>query len=242
MPDHGKGRLPSPPDARDHPLTRYVPRLAEVRLERPAIYHNPRWVYPLDQGATPRCVAYSAEAVRELAEQFDDRRRTWFDPDEFYARCKERDGIPSEAGTYMRTAAQLLLERGMLVRKSASPKNPAGAALPVAAYARLTTLEEVKDAVWLYGSAWLGSYWPDEWDEPIKGGRLAGFVPEPASALDSGHAFYVAGYNDRRGALRCVNSWTARWGQHGRFWVPYEYVEFDRGVEFEAWRTIDLQD
>jgi len=55
-----------------------------------------------------------------------------------------------------------------------------------------------------------------------------GKVPMPILSQESslgGHAVMLVGYNDTKREFIVRNSWGRSWGDHGYFYLPYEYVE-----------------
>ena len=221
------GRIPSPPDTRDHPFTRYV---AAAPIRPPSVPVH-RYV-SMDQGPTPKCVAYSSAIGRTFSEMRDEKRILTFDAPELYARCKEEDGSPNEDGTVIRVALEILRRRGQKVLAS-KVSTEVGKFKPIAAYARLASLEEIKTAIYLKGSVWAGSEWPNSWFRPMKNGTLP-----PPDFSAGGHAYTYIAYNDKKGALAIQNSWGIAWGLKGIAWVPYEYITFDN--DYEAWYTTDV--
>jgi len=53
-----------------------------------------------------------------------------------------------------------------------------------------------------------------------------GNMPMPASGekVLGGHAVALVGFNDDRKAFIVRNSWGASWGDHGYFYMPYEFI------------------
>jgi hypothetical protein len=232
--DHGLGRVPSPPDARDHTLSQHVRNLPLVIATLPASVGVKPGTPILDQGQTPKCVAYSGALQRFVGERLDEHDSMLrFDAPELYARCKEKDGDPTGDGTYIRVAAKVLKDRGALILASGKPGR-LGKPLPISAYAALTTVDEIKAAIYLFGSAWVGSDWPDNWF------NVATTLPTPGKVV-GGHAYSFVGYSDKRQAFRMQNNWGVNWAQAGRVWLPYRFVQFSSGLAFEAWRTIDVK-
>lgn len=222
------GRRPSPPDPRDHQLSSH----ASIPPVIPASFTGPA-APVLDQGATPKCVGYSGVLGRLTEERRDEHHTLLFDPDELYARSKALDGDPGGEGTYIRVAAGVLLHVGAKVLAS-THANEVGTYKPISAYARLQSIDEIKAAIYLFGSAWLGSVWYDSWFNPV-----SGMLPAPDSVA-GGHAYTAIGYSSKRHAFRCQNSWGPGWSQKGRFWLPYDYVDLTNQNDWEAWRTIDV--
>jgi len=233
------GRLPSPPDDRDHPLALYVPQLASVIAELPKrkVPWTPNMpVY--DQGMLPACVGFANALSATIDQRRDFARTAWYDGAELYDLCKAEDGIPNEDGTYPRVALKVRSEKGALIKKSARAADVGHRSL-IARYAALTNLDEIKSAIYLYGSAVLGSTWYDEWfNVPASKTLPKGYTPA------GGHCYLVLGWSDYKQAFLLQNSWGPGWGYSiggcgGRAWLPYTLVDFH---DFEAWRSIDLQD
>lgn len=226
------GRIPSPPDPRDHPLARYLAAPPESidlpsRLVR---YSKTMPVY--DQGQTPRCVAYSGSLMSTIDQRRDLSRTYWYDADEAYARCKEQDGIPDMDGTYPRTLLKIKQDRGIYRRGTTRLDL-------IERYARLTTHHEIKVAIYLWGSAQLGSDWYDEWFNPTK------VLPEGRVNV-GGHAYVAIGWSDNKQAFLIQNSWGPTWGYviggtGGRVWLPYRFVHLEDNIAWEAWRAVDAR-
>lgn len=59
-------------------------------------------------------------------------------------------------------------------------------------------------------------------------------VPTKNERLLGGHAILVMGFDDRRKAFLCRNSWGTSWGLKGDFYLPYSYAT-NRRLAFDAW-------
>lgn len=214
------GRIPSRPDSRDHVFSLH----ADLPVVLPKSFRAK--AYPvLNQGNTPKCVAYSGALNRTVEELVDEKKLEFFDAPELYARCKEQDGAPTEAGTEIRVALIILKARGM--------KTVSGISKPIFAYSRLASIDEIKASVLLTHTTWIGSVWYNSWFSPTKSGLL----PKPDSVA-GGHAYNVVGWSDSKKAFKIQNSWGASWGLNGRAWLPYKYIDFNG--DWEAWQTIDM--
>jgi C1A family cysteine protease len=64
--------------------------------------------------------------------------------------------------------------------------------------------------------------------ETFEGDDVArsGYVPMPVHGEKNlgGHAVLVVGHDKKRQLLRVRNSWGARWGLQGDFWLPFAYI------------------
>ena len=49
------------------------------------------------------------------------------------------------------------------------------------------------------------------------------------------HAVVAVGYSDRKQQFKVLNSWGPNWGDHGYFYVPYDFIKEDRWC-FDFWK------
>lgn len=232
------GFVPSPPDPRDYAFRAMadVPRAA-VLLPRTKIPYTPS-NFPLYNQIGPSCVGNSRALSATIDQRRDVRRTKWYDGEELYARCKEKDGVPSVAGTFPRVALKIQQDRGAKVKKSPITGD-VGKFDKIDVYTALYTLEEIKVGIFLYGSVTLGSTWYENWfDLPVTTLRMP-----VGSRPAGGHAYTAIGWSEYRQALLIQNSWGTTWGgriggAHGRGWMPYELLDWS---DFEAWRAIDTR-
>jgi hypothetical protein len=167
-----------------------------------------------------------------------------------YTRCKQEDGLPNQEGTYIRVANKIIHQEGV------PPENllpysllkhcltfpaishdlkQAAAPFKIKAYARLRTLDEIKQALAagkiIVAGVWVTSAFKD-WN-----GR--GNIGVPEGTIYGCHAVVFCGYDDNRRAIRGLNSWGEEWGDKGFFWLDYANVNWqcDIGIPaiFEAW-------
>lgn len=195
----------------------------------------------LDQGQEPMCVAFSS-ATLKMHQEFKEHKKYYsFDPVWLYSECKKIDGIPHIDGTYLRTALKIINERGYLARAERY-KLKKDASFKIERYVRLTSLQQIKEALYHVGPVLFGIMV----DESIYKPNRLGVIPEPGGATFGGHAMCIVGYDDNkkceksRGAFYVKNSWGPKYGAKGYIWIPYSH--FTYYADWDAWRAVDAKD
>jgi len=212
-----------------------------------------------NQGQYGSCVGFASAAVKDCHEGIKTS------PLYLYAHCKRLDGIPNQEGTYPKTAMSVLLSKGICKEETMPYSKMAWPNIPppgiaqdeealkyrVKAYARVLTVDEVKQSIYK--------------DGPVLGAVLVcdsfvnatdGFIPLPGDngqqdMIRGGHAICVVGYNDdlvhgkHTGYFEVKNSWGPEWGDDGYCWIPYDFFNFkqpDIGMTYwwESWTSIDI--
>jgi C1A family cysteine protease len=259
--DYKFGALQSPPDYRD-----YLYRAIFAAQPLPAKFSRRSEMGPVrNQGQFGTCVGFAAAAVKDNQESREAGQQVVTSPLYLYKRCKEQDGIPTQEGTYPRTVMAVLKNLGICPEetwpydKMAWPSMPAvpsgadqqAAGYKIGAYARITTIDEVKQAIVK--------------DGPVLGAVLVcqsfmdavdGIIPIPGSGnepdyIRGGHAICVTGYDDNMtakghtGYLEFRNSWGPEWGDGGYGYIPYEFFNrktVDTGMQYwmESWSSVDI--
>lgn len=249
------GAIQSPPDHRDY-LYRSIYRMEPI----PRKYSRRSLMGPVrDQGQYGSCVGFAASAVKDCHEGIKTS------PLYLYSHCKKLDGIPEQEGTYPKVAMSVLLNKGICKEESMPYSKMAWPNIPlpgiaqdkealkyrVKAYARVLTVDEVKQSIYK--------------DGPVLGAVLVcdsfvnssdGFIPLPGDDgqqdnIRGGHAICVVGYNDdlvhgkHTGYFEVKNSWGVNWGNDGYCWIPYDFFNFkqpDIGMTYwwESWTSIDI--
>ena len=121
----------------------------------------------------------------------------------------------------------------------------------IGAYARITTIDEVKQAIVKDGPVLAAVLVCDSFVNAVDG-----IVPVPGSMgtedyIRGGHAIAVIGYDDGMrakgytGFFEIRNSWGPDWGDDGYGWIPYEFFirkTIDLGMPYwtESWSSIDI--
>ncbi len=239
--------LPSPPDERDWPLSRIAMPVAlpkSVRLDS--------LVYRIkDQGQCGTCVGQAVSSATETGyKQKQSLPGKGLSSLYVYSRSKQEDGIPEIQGTYPRVALKIAQKEGIAPESifpyssltvCNKPPIPSAQVIALAgafkikAYARLWTLDEIKQVlaagkIVVAGILVTNSF--VSWD-----GK--GTIGVPEGTIYGGHAVVFCGYDDSRKAVRGLNSWGEKWGDKGFFWLSYDffYWKSDIGMTgfMEAW-------
>ena len=210
------GRKPSPFDARDYKLTRFMP----TGFGKLSLVDEMMWEFPLssplDQELTNHCVGFSgANWGINLPIQDDYDNQTGHD---FYYECKVIDGEPeNEDGSYVRSIAQVLRQNSR-----------------IEAYAFANSMESIKWWLLNRGPLTVGTVWTDDM-----------FIVKPDGTLDisgnvsGGHAYVLNGYR-KDDYIRIQNSWGSGWGDNGQAWISS--VNFEQIFRYggEAMTAVEL--
>ena len=234
--------IPSPDDQRDYTL--YTMGVA-VESSNPSKAWLPEPSFVLHQMNTPMCAA--ACSCNAKNGHYEHRGRLpqkdqhkGFSMRYLYSRAKELDGIPNLPGTYLRTINNILTDEGVAPEhivpfiddsqpiRTTIQQRHAASPYRIASYARLHGVHQIKKAIYSGQYVTIGtSITERNWQMPTHG-----FLGRPAGNLEGYHATMIYGYVDSvthggfTGYFRCMNSWGPRWGDQGRFWLPYEYLSF----------------
>jgi C1A family cysteine protease len=224
------GALKDKVDSRDYKIAKFL-----SPLSIPTQYDLTHIMSPVrDQGQFPECVAFATAAVKE-AEEIGEGQMS---PQFIYNIIGQPGG-----GSYPRDAMKALVDFGICQEKF-NPYHPT-AALPnteemfmaakpnkIKAYARLTTLDEMKRCLFQNGPFIIAVGVTNNWFSTGKDGIV----------LDGGdiigyHGITFVGYDDIVSSVKIKNSWGEGWGQNGYGYINYEM--FMR-VLVDAWSSIDI--
>ena len=199
---YGLGRLHSL-DARDHA---YLLRATEASRPRRSKTW-PLFAKWLDQGATGTCVGH---AFRHLLTGTPQPRRDPL-PSAYliYDKAIEIDEFPENDRDYAR-------QFGTSVRAGARVLQGMGL---ISAYGWAYDIDTAIDWLCWHGPLVSGTVWLDSMFDRRKDGSVA--VDRTRRPV-GGHAYLWAGWNEKRGAVYCVNSWRT-WGG---FWLAGEDAEW----------------
>jgi C1A family cysteine protease len=228
----GYGWRPQLPDARDRV---YAARLAtpappayDLRPSMPPVY---------DQGQLGSCTGNSIAAAMEY--ERDRQGLPDFIPSRLFIYYNERalEGtVSSDSGAVIRDGIKVVnadgvcqetlwpYDIGMFTVKP--PKRCYVAALTDKAvqYEAIQTLGDLKDAISSNLAVVFGFtvYQSFESQSVAQTGVMP--MPKPHESTVGGHAVLAVGYSDAKSQLIVRNSWGESWGDHGYFYMPYQYV------------------
>ena len=238
------GWSPDVPDMRDrrysvaHPIT--LPPVVDMRSLMPPVY---------DQGQLGSCTANAIAA----AIQYERRRQKFADdfvPSRLFIYFNERSmegTIASDAGAQIRDGIKSIAALGDCQESmwpydatqfTAKP-DPAcySSALKYKAldYWRVPrALSQMKGCL----AAGFPFVFGFSVYESFESGPVAqtGVVPMPApnEQMLGGHAVMAVGYDDSKQCFIVRNSWGEGWGDHGNFYLPYQYF-LDENLSDDFW-------
>lgn len=181
----------------------------EIPVGLPARFRWGSMPAVLNQGDTPRCVAFSTSTVKAWQDRLEWGRFYNFDEAKF-----ARQIGTTAVGAYMSRALVQLDDYGypvVNVGQRSKHRILEYWSVPVNA-------GDIKRAVAEYGPVLVIGWWYDSWWQT----RRDGILRAPTS-IAGGHAYVVYGWDNDRG-LRIRNSWGTGWGLDGDGFLPYAYV------------------
>jgi C1A family cysteine protease len=228
----GFGWRPQLPDARD---LMYMPHLKDtppaeydLRKSMPAVY---------DQGQLGSCTGNAIAAAMEY--ERDRQGLSDFIPSRLFIYYNERalEGtVSSDSGAVIRDGIKVVNKQGVCpetlwpydigVFTVKPPKRCYVAAKKDRAvqYESIRTLGDLKDAIASNFAVVFGFTVYESFESQAV--AETGVVPMPkhGEATVGGHAVLAVGYSNPKGHLIVRNSWGPSWGDHGYFYMPYEYL------------------
>lgn len=228
----GFGWRPQLPDARDMVyaarLRGLPPAECDLRPSMPAVY---------DQGQLGSCTGNAIAAAMEY--ERDRQGLSDFIPSRLFIYYNERalEGtVSSDSGAVIRDGIKVVNSEGVCpetlwpydigVFTVKPPKRCYVAALKDRAvqYEAIQTFGDLKDAIASKLAVVFGFtvYQSFESQAVAETGVMP--MPKPGEATVGGHAVLAVGYSDPKGHLIVRNSWGSSWGDHGYFYMPYEYL------------------
>jgi len=231
-------------DVRDYLMKGFLP---EVKLPSKVDWTDK--MSPVrDQGDEGTCVGFASVAgMKEYQEKKDYKELVLLSPRFLYNECKKIDGMPSEEGTTIRAAMQVLQKIGVcqeifwpyLPYQINEPREGAktdAKTFCIKTYARIIHLDELRQSLFLKGPCIIGV-------EVFKGmlNTKTGIIPMKGIWDKSlgGHAICPVGYDDKKELIKFKNSWSEKWGQNGYGFLPYKYI---KKYMIDAWSSVDIDD
>lgn len=244
---HGLGWLPDVPDQRDKvfsPTTALgklgaapLPASTDLRQLCPAVY---------DQGKLGSCTANALAAAFD----FDRHKegRPFMTPSRLFIYWNERDmegTVSSDAGARIRDGVKVLRKIGTppetdwpydittFTEKPNTKSFTDAEKNEALTYLRITRPHTAKtyDMQACLASGYpfvagIGIY--ESFENPDV--ATTGIVPMPApdEQLLGGHAILVVGYDTAKSQFIVRNSWGESWGDHGYFYLPFDYLSDER--------------
>lgn len=243
----GLGRKKDPADARDLVLrAQQAAPLHEIGAPLPdstdvfAGLNLP--VY--DQGSLGSCTANSGVLYRRfLAQRFAKYSAPDQDLSRLFLYYQERklpwnDDVQADSGATIRDVLYVLAHTGVCPERE-DPYQPADfssailndsardiADAPpfrIGAYHRIPDAATARQVLASGYAVLLGFVVYPSFEEIGRDGIQP--MPLPNENPMGGHAVVIRGYEDSRSSFYVRNSWGESWGDHGSFWMPYEYLE-----------------
>jgi C1A family cysteine protease len=228
----GYGWRPQLPDARDKV---YAPRLTsappecDLRPSMPPVY---------DQGQLGSCTGNAIAGAMEY--ERDRQGLSDFVPSRLFVYYNERalEGtVANDAGAVIRDGIKVVntqgvcpetlwpYDIGMFAVKPPQRCYVAATTDKAIQYESIQTLGDLKDAIASNLSVVFGFTVYESFESPAV--AKSGVMPMPklpGESVVGGHAVLAVGYSDAKGQVIVRNSWGPSWGDHGYFYMPYEYL------------------
>jgi C1A family cysteine protease len=224
------------PDCRDHcyepprKLLRALPRRVDLREHFPPVYR---------QGILNSCTANAIAAAIEF-DQIKECRSERFRPSRLFIYYNERaldHSIPFDRGAQIRSGMKTVAKRGVCperlwpyrirqFRKKPLPRCYSDAARhPGINYQRVPRSLPALRVCLASGHPFVFGfivYQSFHSPEVTRTGR--GAMPIKHEKIRAGHAVLAVGYDDSEKRFLLRNSWGEKWGMHGYFTLPYDYL------------------
>ena len=234
------------PDHRDN-LFKFAPKLTEAQLPPKADLRSPiDWMY--DQGNEGSCTAQSSSSVVRFERKLE--KLPEIDPSRNFLYWCERNlegDVATDSGAQIRTAMKVLNQTG-ICHESLWGYGPSTL---FATPAKAAYIDAAKNIVSQYNSidqnhsdlrACLADGHPFVFGFAVYDSFMTdavtntGVVPMPTTdeKQKGGHAVMAVGYDDASRMYIVMNSWSAKWGDKGYFYMPYAYME-DPNLSADFW-------
>jgi C1A family cysteine protease len=227
----GYGWRPQLPDARDKvyaPRLKSLPAEYDLRPSMPPVY---------DQGQLGSCTGNAIAGAMEY--ERDRQGLSDFIPSRLFVYYNERalEGtVSSDSGAAIRDGIKVVNTDGVCP-ETLWPYNVGMFAVKppqrcyVAAkkdlavqYEAIATLGDLKDAIASNLSVVFGFTVHQSFESQAVAQTGVMPLPKPGDPVVGGHAVLAVGYSDPKSQIIVRNSWGASWGDHGYFYMPYQYL------------------
>lgn len=241
------GYTPCEPDPRDYKF-----RLTYGAVSLPQSFTSDTECYVHNQGEYNNCAAHSLseyiEIVLNSADKYKEISFPWFYGNRRYTENKEqglndRDLLKTaqkDGSLYLSDYSKVEeMPDAMYTFNELYPKYKDKALeMKIGNYYFCNTLEDVKEAIYKYGSVLFGTMLFQSFGKVATGETL--YMNEPiidGNALEpmvGGHMMILVGWDDNNegGHFLCKNSWGEEFGDGGYFYVPYSLMTWNQRVGF----------
>ena len=210
-----------------------------------------------NQGSEGSCAGFAtAVGVKEYQEQIDYGHRVSLSPRYIYEKAK----IISKhtEGTTLKACMEVITKDGVCEDKlwpyiakdvgSPAPNAAKNAEkFKILNYARITNIEELKQALIQFGATLIGiTVFKGMMSDAC---NKTGIVPDPncfeRMNVLGGHALCAVGFNDKSpyykndGHIKFKNSWGEEWGEKGYGYLSYKYITKNM---LDAFSCVDIDD
>jgi C1A family cysteine protease len=228
----GFGWRPQLPDARDFlyapRLDRRLPAECDLRPAMPPVY---------DQGQLGSCTGNAIAAAMEY--ERDQQQLPDFIPSRLFIYYNERflEGtVSSDSGAVIRDGIKVVnsegacpeslwpYDIGMFTVKPPKRCYVAARTDRAVRYEAIQTLGDLKDAIASKLAVVFGFTVYESFESQAVAEKGVMPMPKPHEATVGGHAVVAVGYSDSKKHVIVRNSWGASWGDHGYFYMPYQYL------------------
>ncbi len=227
----GYGWRPQLPDARDMMYARRLgnlPPAQDLRPSMPPVY---------DQGQLGSCTGNAIAGAMEY--ERDRQGLVDFIPSRLFVYYNERalEGtVSSDSGAVIRDGIKVVntegvcpetlwpYDIGMFAVKPPKRCYVAATKDKAVRYESIQTLGELKDALASNFSVVFGFTVYESFESQAVAQDGVMPLPKKGEAVVGGHAVLAVGYSDTEGHVIVRNSWGSAWGDHGYFYMPYQYL------------------
>ena len=193
----------------------------------------------LDQGQLGSCTA-NAIAIAHQYEQAKQQEKNIFTPSRLFIYYNERSmegSVNEDSGAMIRDGIKSVVKQGVCPETEWPYKiekfrqKPPDPCYKDAMNNQVLSYSSIAQSMYLMKCC-LFSGFPFVFGfsvyESFESAAVAktGIVPMPSKkeSLLGGHAVLAEGYDDKTKMVTVRNSWSDKWGDHGYFYLPYDYI------------------